>query len=420
MFNQIRKFSGQSLLLAAAIPMLFFSPTSMAQEIGASQSVKARPRPNYDPGGMQFGNLKIDAGADVGIARSDNILATSRDGEDDFLAVLEPSIRISNDWGRSALAVSAATSIGRYTDNSSEDFDDYSARLDWSRDWARAGSLRLYAGRIHDHESRRDPTDEDGFEPNTYDVDIFGMRYSRRVGALTYNASFESRAIEYQDATGPGGIINNDDRNRRENLLSLRVGSNSQRVISPFLEIGLDERDYSLAVDDFGVGRTSDGTAFGVGLQLQQFGTLSGEILLGRIERSYDDSQLSDSSRFWTRSLVEWNPTGLTTISLDIETRIDETNYADAAGVEVDRLGLTVDHELLRNVILSLGFRTEDENYISSSRDDEIFTWFAEGTVYFNRHVRISLELESIDRDSSIASRGFSESVVRIVLRSFL
>ena len=420
MFNQIRKRSGQSSLLALAITMLFFSLASMAQEVGTSQSVKARPRPNFDPGGMQFGNLKLDAGADVGVARSDNILAASRDGEDDFLAVLEPSIRVSNDWGQSVLAISAAMSIGRYADISSEDFDDYSVRLDWSRKWPRAGNLRLHAGRIRDHESRRDPTDEDGFEPNTYDVDMFGMRYSRGGGALAYNFSFDSRAFDYQDATGPSGIINNDDRNRSENLLSLRVGSGGQRLISPFLEIGLDERDYSLAVDDFGVGRTSDGTAFGVGMQLLQFGTLSGEILLGRIERSYDDSQLSDSSRFWTRSLVEWNPTGLTTISLDFETRIYETNYAESSGVEVDRFGLTVDHELLRNVILSLGFRTEDEKYISSSRDDEVFTWFAEGTVYFNRHVRIALELESIDRDSSIASRGFSESVVRVVLRSFL
>jgi len=420
MFKQISKFSGHPVRLALALPVLFFSLASMAQEIDASQSVQDRPRPDYDPVGMRIGSLELDAGLGIGAAYSDNIYAASRDEKEDFVTELEPSIRVSNDWGRSVLAISAAMSIGRYTDYSSEDFDDYSARLDWSRNWVAAGSLRFQAGRIHDHESRRDPTDEDSFEPTTYDVDIFGMRYSGRGSALMYDLLIDSRIIDYQDALGPNGIINNDDRDRTENLLSLKVGLGSQRVISPFLEVNLDERDYDLAVDDFGVDRTSRGIEYGVGFQLQQGGIISGEVLLGRIERRYDDTQISDSDIFWTRSLVEWNPTGLTTISLDFETRIDETNYATASGVEVDRLGLTLDHELLRNVIVSLGMRSENEQYILSPREDDIFTWFAKGTVYMNRHVRISLELESIDRDSSVASRGFSESVAQIVLRSAL
>ncbi len=402
------------LVLAAAS---FAAP---AQNADPLQSVMTRPRPSFDALGTRIGIFDLNAGINLGIEHSDNILAASLNEIDDVLTVVDPSLRLSTDWGRAALEVSAIASFGRHADNPDEDFDDHSIRLNWNRRLGADGRLGLGAMTSRGHDTRRDPSSEDGIEPSRFDANSVNIFLTGRIGVLDLEGNIEARDIDYEDARSLDSIINNDDRDRRQDQLRIRIGLYAQRVFSPFIEINADERNYEQQFDDFGVARSSDGTAVGVGVRFRESRKFSGEIILGRIERDYQSSQFSDSDRFWMRSSLEWNPTGLTTLSLDYESRIDETTYGAISGVEVDHVGFTVDHELLRNVVISAGIRSDREEYVSSPREDDSTLWFAGATYLVNNHLRVSLELESNDRDSTIGSESFNENIYRIVFRTTL
>lgn len=418
----IRIGNSTSRLPAVILAMMVvaFSQPVAAQEIAPKQSVHDRPRPTYDPLGIRIGVFEIDAGLGVGIEYSDNILAASQNETDDVMLVLGSSVNILANWGRTALVVSADMSVGRHNDFSSEDFDDYTIRLIGRRRVGSDSLLRLVGRTESGHDSRRVPTEEDGLEPNEYSIHSIRLGLAGALGALDLDLDLKSENIDYEDAPALNGIINNDHLDRRENELRLRIGLFSQRVVSPVLQLNVDERNYVQTVDDLGISRSSDGSAVGVGVRLNQLGTLSGEVILGRIERNYKNDQLGDTDRFWTQSLLEWNPTRLTTLTLQYETRIDETTLANTAGIEVDALGITIDHELLRNLIVSLGVRSQQEDYVASARDDDISLWSAEATYFINTHLRVSFEFESYALNSSVPSQSFDENLFRFVLRAAL
>lgn len=393
---------------------------AVAQQATPLPSVQDRPRVAYDPQGIRAGIFKIDANLGIGVEHSDNIFAASENEIDDVLTVLSPSVDMLADWGHTSLAVSGDLSVGRHNDFSNEDFDDYSVAAIARRRLGSDGLFRFGVKSSNGHDSRRVPTDEDGIRPNEYSKDSIELGLTGAVNALTVELELKSEDIDYEDAQGLNEIINNDDHDRRENEFQFRLGSSSEHLVSPFIEVNVDERNYDQPTDDSGVSRSSDGAAVGMGVRLNNYGKFNGQLLLGRISRNYDDAQRGDTDGFWSRSLLEWNATGLTTLTLRYETRIDETNVTNSAGIEVDELDFRIDHELLRNLIVSVGAQRSQENYVAAARDDDISLWTAEITYLINNRLRLSGEFESYDRESSAASQSFTENRFRIFVRAAL
>ena len=412
--------SNRHAAITACIFLIAVCGPAAAQDDTPLQSVRDRPRPSYDPLGIQMGIWEISAGLDIGVEYSDNVLAASSGEVDDILTVLDPAVGIAADWGRSSLALTAGMSIGRYRDFSSEDYDDFAINLRGLQRIGAEGRLRIGLRSSGGHDTRRDPTDEDGLQPNKYAIEAISTGYAGRVGAVDLDLDLEAKNIDYEDTPGLNFLINNDDRDRRENRFIARFGLLAEQAISTFLEYQQDERRYDQPLDDSGVARSSEGSAIGVGIRLQPSGKLNGEVMLGQVERRYQSSQFSDNQRFWVRSALEWNPTGLTTVSLDYETRIEETTSSSTAGVEVDEIGLRVDHELLRNVVISLERRTSNEVYVAATRKDDIARWFGSVEYLASNRLRISFEIAANDRNSSASSQSFAENVYRLTLRTAL
>ena len=143
-------------------------------------------------------------------------------------------------------------------------------------------------------------------------------------------------------------------------------------------------------------------------------------MLAGRLDRDYRADNGLDSDRLWLRADVDWQVSGLTTVGLAFESRIDETTDAGAAGIDIDELGLRVDHELLRNVILSGGYAHEKHRYNGTDRADDIDAWTLSANYLLNNHLRIRLGVAAEERDSSSVSQSFDETVLRLELRGAL
>ena len=171
-----------------------------------------------------------------------------------------------------------------------------------------------------------------------------------------------------------GEQASNADRNFDQAAGILRVGYDLYPGIKPFVEIEADERIHDLQFDRSGLQRNSVGTSALLGGDVDLFGSLTGELAGGWVNRSYKDPTLPDISGLIDSGSLIWQATPLTTAKLTAASQIYETIVPGASGQFARDLNLEVDHAFLRALVgtLSAGYGTD--NYVGSSlRDTRYF-----------------------------------------------
>ena len=91
----------------------------------------------------------------------------------------------------------------------------------------------------------------------------------------------------------------------------------------------------------------------------------------------------------------------LTTISVDGARTIEDTSIAAASGYVSTRGQVGIDHELLRNVILSGRLGYENADYQDVGRNDDILRTGVSGRFLINGNMHFDAGWEYIDRSSS-------------------
>jgi uncharacterized protein (PEP-CTERM system associated) len=104
---------------------------------------------------------------------------------------------------------------------------------------------------------------------------------------------------------------------------------------------------------------------------------------------------------------VTWNVTQLTTVTFEASRTIEETTLSGAAGALSSDAQLTVDHELLRNLIVSAGARFNYIDYEGISREDDIAGLGLGATYLINRYFNAGLRYSFTARDSNVANADY-------------
>src|SRR4051794_17589582 len=138
--------------LAPVVPPI--APTSPSQQPEAfgrfltpGTTILQRPRPEYDPLGMRFGNWFFYPKLEADEVYNDNVFASRSNRTDDFITVISPTLDFrSRVPDRYDIDISAGANIGRYARFSSEEYNDGFAAVDGSynitRNLLALGSLR--------------------------------------------------------------------------------------------------------------------------------------------------------------------------------------------------------------------------------------------------------------------------------------
>jgi hypothetical protein len=178
-------------------------------------------------------------------------------------------------------------------------------------------------------------------------------------------------------------------------------------------------RRYDETPDTTGVDRDSWGYSVVGGVALDFGGITFGEIYAGYLQQFYDDSDLENVSAPTFGGALTWNATTLTTVTLAVERAVLETTDAGASGYISTAGELTVDHELLRNVILSASGAVTNNDYEGTSRTD----WFYIGNVgaryLLNRNLYLSAGYLFRHRTSDEVN-NFDQNLIRIGLQTQL
>lgn len=344
----------------------------ISEEVPLGETVLSRARPELEPLGIGMSSFLLFPKLIVEESYNDNIFSVEDGKSADFITVVNPALVLRSDWNNHALNFGVDASIVRNADFNKEDYEDYHARIDGQFDITRNSYFSASLDTSILHEGRGSPDDVDGTEPTKYMLNSGSAQFFQRLNRLSFTVDGSQQYYNFDDSPTDGTPINNDDRDRVESDLSLRVGYEIVPEYEAFAVLKGNLNDYDAAVDDNGDNRDSRGFEFDIGTRIDLGGIISGDIFIGYRLQDFDDRTFKTIKGMTFGTGLVWNLTPLTTLNGNIVRVIEETTSANTSGFIATSLTISADHELLRNLLLngSLGASLNDYKGIDREGHD--------------------------------------------------
>tara|TARA_R110002110_G_scaffold54639_3_gene156675 strand:+ start:1268 stop:2527 length:1260 start_codon:yes stop_codon:yes gene_type:complete len=381
-------------------------------------NVRYKTRPAYDAVGIRAGGFTVFPLASVAGKYDDNIYATDVNETDDFITQLSTAVEVNSNWSRHALNLNAGVSQYIYADNTDENRLDWNVGVNGQLDVTRNSQFRGAVGYQQAHEDRGDPSSPaTASEPIKYTLLTGTASFDQKFNRLTARVSGGYSEYDYKDAVSTVGVvIDQDNRDRQQYEEALRLGYDVSPDTNVYVQGTLNQRNYDLTVPVVAVNRDSDGYAVVAGSDFRLSNLMQGGIYVGYQEQSYDDPTLTNSSGLAYGANVEWYITQLTTITFDAASTIEETTTIGASGYNAQNVGVRVDHELLRNVLLNARVSYENDDYDGLTRSDDKIRAGLGVDYLLNRNFTLGADYGYTDNNSSVAGNDYKRNVVGLTL----
>lgn len=389
-----------------------------------------------DGQGLRAGAFTISPKLDVGneydtnIYRRDEKLGTV----DSYIAHFKPGLNIRSDWSRHALNFKFDSDLTLYANQGDQNnYQDIFTRLDGRLDVVR--NSYLDAGFTYNsvHEDRGSPDQITGKGPTFYDTKGIDAFYTHKLNRLSVKGGLDTIRYDYQDLlTSLDTVLRMSSRNRWEYAPSIRLGYELRTGYEAFVKLVYKEIDYDDLVLSNGAGtafnRNSSGYNVLGGLAFDLTDLISGDVSVGYLQRSYEDASLGNISGINGFVGLKWRPTALTTVKGSLSHDINETTQSGVSGVLATGIGLSVDHELRRNVILRAGgvFTNNDyqgfnaSNFILANRqnrNEQVYMGNVGAKYVLNRNLSADLSYTYQSRDVNYLFSNYEVHLVMLNLR---
>lgn len=393
-------------LTVFAASLIALAPMHAFAQGTDSVAVRDRPRPDYDPLGLRFGGFDVNASVDLSVMRTDNLFATETGEQEDFVYHVTPRVSAGSHWSRHGLYAAAGADFKSHRDFSNEDADTGYVRVGGRLDVGAATHVTADAGWAHEVESRTDPDASVVGDPIEYDRSdvVVGVQHEFN----RFRVSVAGGHMEY-DYDAPENF-----RDSEEDNVTGRIEAEITPRVAALVQARFDDRTYKNQPP-----LSSEGRTYLAGVSINFTELMRGEIAVGQFSRDYDSGASVDGLA--TAANLEWYVTRLTTINLSANRDAQDQGGTAAAPYVSSRYGIRVDHELLRNLILSAGGEVGRREYEVIDRTDEFSNANLEAEYLLNRRVALRGRLSHIEVDSTGADayRTFdvNEAMVGVSLR---
>lgn len=361
--------------------------------------MRDRPRPEYDPLGKRFGGFNLNASLDLGVTHTDNLFAEETGEDEDTIYTAGLRGVLSSNWSRHAMELEAGGTTLSHDEFSNEDHDTYFAAARGRLDIGSTSNVSARARIAHEAEARNDPdAPAQGIPLVEFDRTDLAISAQHRFNRFRVAGTVGQIEQEYEGTQS--------FRDFDETRLSGRVEAEISPRVGLLLEATTDERDYNNTPT-----LNSEGTTYLVGATINFTDLMQGYVAVGQFEREYDSGDSTDGLA--ASAALEWYITRLTTITLNAHRNSEENVGATAAVPFVEgEYGVRVDHELLRNVILTGGARFGRREYETIDREDEYVFAEVGADWLINRHLvaRGRFMRDEVESDGVNAYRDYEES----------
>ena len=412
--NVISRYSRVVLVLC----LLGAAPSLVAQNYdnpGLGERPVATHPQDFKPLGVRAGGFMLHPGVQLAAEYTDNVFYTASDTVSDTVWHVRPYLSAQSNWSRHSFNVRLAADIARYDDFSFRDYEDYFLLINGRVD-VQTQSYFSYSAdymRLHEDLSNRDA--EQGAEPTTYEMMGGSLGYDHTFNRLSVGVDYAYRKLDFDDVLSlDGEVIDNRDRDRGQENLTLDMGYQFQSDKQAFLSLSSRDVSYDQPFDRNGYRRDNSGWNASAGLAFAITNLLDGRVFATYHDNSYDDPRLNGLSGWAGGLSLSWIPTRRTSVGASISSSVQETTYEFASGYLSMLYSLRVDYELLRDLQLSGRVSYRDNQYkltnnapVGAREDDSI--WQAGlGLSYFvNRHIFLSASYNWQQLDSNVAADGF-------------
>jgi opacity protein-like surface antigen len=360
--------------------------------------------------------VDVEAGVTLSEEFTSNVFLTANDQRSDFVTVLSPWADVAIRSGDLRLSFGARAEIGRFADNSSEDYENYT--LDGAMRYDLGGGTFVFGGVEHtwDHEDRDSPDDVNGLEPTKFTDANAYFGIGGRLNGNTYRFGVNVRELDFDDTLAAGAVtFNNDDRDRLETEIGGRIGVAQLEGGEVFVQGIYDRRSYDAATDDLGFARSSDGFQGAVGYS-GSVGNLSGEITGGFIRQDFDDVRFSTVTIPDFGIDLTWRPGLNTRVTGVVSRTLEETTASGASSYVSTSAGARLRHRIAQDLSLAGYFFLTENDYRGIDRRDTL----AETGVGLRYHLNPNLYLDTnyafTKRLSDVAGADYDEHRLELML----
>jgi hypothetical protein len=403
--------------IAAICTLTLSGPFAHADSVESSNAdVLQRARPEYDARGMRMGSFFFYPSLTAGGGYVDNVFNDATAVGDYFYSIA-PALQLQSSWSRHELSVEAGVKSYWFADQGSEDRTDWNAGAKARIDIVRGSDIKLEALFAQAHEARG--TDLTGglvagdpAAPTEYTRSRLGVEFGHTFNRVHIALGGSLTGFDFDDTPRVLPAVpdefNNDDRDRTVTEVFAKATVRASEDTGVFLRGRFDDDDFEALLDDDGFNRDSSGVGIDGGVEFRMTHVLVGEIFAGYTMRSYDDIAFDDANEFGFGAGLKWFPSMLTTISLDGSRTIEDTSITAASGFVSTRGQIGVDHELLRNLILSGHVGFESAEYLGVARNDDVLRGALSGRYLINNNLHLDAGWEYVDRSSTVLPFEYS------------
>lgn len=250
------------------------------------------------------------------------------------------------------------------------------------------------------------------------------MTYGASAGATHTTGRLETTATALVDSTefedgrlGGGGIARFSRDNYNAIGLRGRAAYELTPGIRPFVEATVDSRHRDNPVDGAGFSRNSTGLAARVGSTFELTRTLTGEISVGYLTRSYADARLQDLRGASVDAALIWSASPLTTVTLRAVTTANETTIPNASGAISRRGTVEINHALLRNFSIGAVGLWQNNSYQGISLNEDLMSGTLRADYNLTRTVVVRGSFTHERLKSSLAGADYTANVFLLGLR---
>ena len=342
---------------------------------GHNVSVAERPHPEYDALGMRFGSFIVTPQLTSSINYSDNVFNDNLNKRSDVFLSVEPYLNLASDWSVHQLRLTGAADIRRFAKQTLRDQDAWnlqgSGRIDVTRDL----NIRI--------DLQGDKTYESPFSADVVANLTVPSRYFRTFGGLraVYDSggsrvigtvdrtSFDFASIQFGDGTSRDQRYR--DRVTYSGSATYELGFTPS--LSFYTRAEADRNDYGTARVFGAANRDSNGYRGVVGSNFDIAGIARGTVGIGYSYRKFDASGTYRNTKgVSVEARADWFPSELTTVGVLLQRRLIDVDLSNAGTSWDNRIRVTLDHELLYNLIVTIGAEISKRDYPERSVSTDI------------------------------------------------
>ena len=330
----------------------------------------------------------------------DNIYAPDQQEVSDYVAILSPMVKIKSLWDKHSLKFGAGANLGRYLDNSGENYNDAWAEVDGSVALGDNTSLFGGAGYSHKHEAR-DSKESARItsEPTTYDVTDLRLGMRQGYGDLTLRFAGTYQALDYKNV----GEVYNDDRDRTVTGLGARLSKRLDKDLSVYVQAFLNNRDYDEETDQSIAQYDRDSQGYTASFGVTKKFTRNGKVdaYLGWLGQEYDDDRFDRVSTPNFAASLRWYPAESYKLTASLDRTLSETTEEGSSGYLYTRFDTQLDKRMTNNIVGYLSYSYGLVDYQNIGREDVIHSFGLGINYYLSKRVLISGGYTHISNDSN-------------------